>query len=52
MGMKTVLMKCGFNFTKEETSQRKRNKMIDDFVYLWILLIHYWKLGIMNILKR
>lgn len=34
MGMKTVLMKGVFNFTKEGVSQCKRNKMIDDFVYL------------------
>ena len=34
MEMKTALFRCVFNFTKGEVSQHKKNKMIDDFVYL------------------
>ena len=34
MEMKTALFRCVFNFTKGGASQRKKNKMIDDFVYL------------------
>ena len=41
MGMKTALFRCVFNFTKEEASQRKKNKMIDDFVYLRGILVDF-----------
>ena len=41
MGMKTALFRCVFNFTKGEVSQHKKNKMIDDFVYLRGVLVDF-----------
>lgn len=41
MEMKTGLFRCVFNFTKGEVSQHKKNKMIDDFVYLRGVLVDF-----------
>lgn len=41
MKMKTALFRCVFNFTKGEVSQHKKNKMIDDFVYLRGILVNF-----------
>ena len=41
MEMKTALFRCVFNFTKGGVPQHKKNKMIDDFVYLRGVLVDF-----------